>query len=262
MNIIVCVKRVPETAEAEIILDDSGKGIETEDLVFDMNEWDNYAMEEAIRIKEDLGGSITVVTVGPEESEDTLRRALAMGGDTALHLSDPLLSGGDPYATAKALHAALKNTPFDVLFAGVQAGDDGYGQVGPILAELFGVSHACMVNRVDVYGSKVHIHRELEGGLEEACEIDLPAVLSVQTGINEPRYVSIMGIRKARSKELRQVTAADLGLSADEVGAGGSLIEIKEMFLPPAGKQAEMLTGSVEEISDKVMGILKEKGGL
>jgi len=237
MNIIVCIKRVPETAEAEIILDESAKSIEQEDLVFDINEWDNYAMEAAIRIKEEIGGTITVVTLGDEESEDTLRRALAMGGDTALHLSDEAFLGGDPYATARALHAALKDVKFDLLLTGVQADDDGYGQVGSILAELFNLPHACMVNRLDIHGTKLHVHRELEGGLEEACEIPLPAVLSIQTGINEPRYVSIMGIRKARSK-------------------------IKELYLPPAEKQAEMLSGSVEEISDKVLGILKDKGGL
>jgi len=262
MDIIVCVKRVPETAEADIILDGSGKGIETEDLVFDINEWDNYAMEAAIRIKEEIGGTITVVSLGGEETEDTLRRALAMGGDRGVHLKDEAFMAGDPYATARALHGALKEIPFDLLLTGVQAGDDGYGQVGSILAELFGLPHACMVNRLDVHGSKLHVHRELEGGLEEACEIELPAVLSIQTGINEPRYVSIMGIRKARSKELREVNAGEAGLSADELGSAGSLIEIKELYLPPAGKQAEILSGSVDEISERVFGILKEKGGL
>ena len=110
MNLIVCVKRVPETSEAEITIDKSGKSIRTEDLVYDINEWDNYAVEEAVRIKESQGGgTITVVTLGPQESQDTLRRSLAMGADEALHLSDPALSGGDPYATARALHAALKD---------------------------------------------------------------------------------------------------------------------------------------------------------
>ena len=262
MDIIVCIKRVPETAEADIVLDDTGVGIEQEDLVFDINEWDNYAMEAAIQIKEEVGGSITVVTVGDEEAEDTLRRALAMGGDRALHLSDEAFLGGDPYAIARALHGALKGTSFDLLLTGVQAGDDGYGQVGSILAELFNLAHACMVNHLEVEGSKLHVHRELEGGLEEACEIEMPAVLSIQTGINEPRYVSIMGIRKARKKELREIDVQEVGLNSDELGSAGSLIEIKEMYLPPAEKQAEMLGGSLDEISEKVVGILKEKGGL
>jgi electron transfer flavoprotein beta subunit len=262
MNIIVCVKRVPETAEAEIAIDASGKGIKTEDLVFDINEWDNYAVEEAVRLKEAQGGTITVVTLGPADSQDTLRRALAMGADEALHLNDPAFAGGDAYATARALHAALKDKPFDLLLTGVQAGDDGYGQVGPLLGELFQVPHACMVSRIEVAGKKVGVHRELEGGLEESCEITLPAVLSVQTGINEPRYVSIMGIRKAKSKALREVGAGDLGLGADAVGVAGSLTEVKGLYLPPVGKEAEMLKGSAEEIAGRVLDILKEKGGL
>jgi len=262
MNIIVCVKRVPETAEAEIAIDASGKDIKAEDLVFDINEWDNYAVEEAVRLKEEHGGTITVVTLGPADSQDTLRRSLAMGADEAVHLNDPSFFSGDPYATAKALHAALEDKPFDLLFTGVQAGDDGYGQVGPMLGELFQVSHACMVNKVDVKEKNARIHRELEGGLEEVYEIELPAVLSVQTGINEPRYVSIMGIRKAKKKELREVGAGDLSLAAEEVGIAGSLTEVKELYLPPVEKEAEMLRGSPDEISERVLGILKEKGGL
>ena len=144
----------------------------------------------------------------------------------------------------------------------VQAGDDGYGQVGPILGELFQVPHACMITKVSVQDKGARIHRELEGGLEEVCEIELPAVLSIQTGINEPRYVSIMGIRKAKKKELREVGAGDLSLAAEEVGAAGSLTEVKELYLPAVEMEAEMLAGSPDEISGRVLDILKEKGGL
>lgn len=263
MNITVCVKRVPETSEAEIAIDKSGKSIRTEDLVYDINEWDNYAVEEAVRIKESQGeGTVSVVSLGPQESQDTLRRSLAMGADEALHLSDPALFDGDPYAIARALHAALKDKPFDLLFTGVQAGDDGYGQVGPILAELFNVPHATMVTSLTIEDKKVKVHRELEGGMEEVVSLELPAVLAIQTGINEPRYVSIMGIRKAKSKELREVSCNDISLSPDDCGLAGSLTEIKELFLPPTGKAAEIFTGSPEDVSVKVIDILKEKGGL
>jgi len=262
MNIIVCVKRVPETSEAEIAIDKSGKSIRTEDLVYDINEWDNYAVEEAVRIKESRGGTITVVTLGPSESQDTLRRSLAMGADEALHLSDPAFFNGDPYATARALHAALKNKPFDLLFTGVQAGDDGYGQVGPILAEFFNLPHATMVTKLDIQDKKARVHRELEGGIEEVVDLELPAVLAIQTGINEPRYVSIMGIRKAKSKELREVKQNDISLSPEETGPAGSLTELKELFLPPVGKAAEFFKGSPDDVSVKVIDILKEKGGL
>jgi electron transfer flavoprotein beta subunit len=263
MNIIVCVKRVPETSEAEIAIDKSGKSIRTEDLVYDINEWDNYAVEEAVRIKESQGGgTITVVTLGPEESQDTLRRSLAMGADEALHLSDPAFFGGDPYATARALHAALKDKPFDLLLTGVQAGDDGYGQVGPILGELFHLPHATMVTKLTVEDKKAQVHRELEGGMEEVVSLELPAVLAIQTGINEPRYVSIMGIRKAKSKGLREVSRNDISLAPEECGPAGSLTELKELFLPPTGKAAEIFKGSPDDVSIKVIDILKEKGGL
>jgi len=263
MNIIVCVKRVPETSEAEIAIDKSGKSIRTEDLVYDINEWDNYAVEEAVRIKESQGGgTITVVTLGPQESQDTLRRSLAMGADEALHLSDPALFGGDPYATARALHAALKDKPFDLLLTGVQAGDDGYGQVGPILAELFHVPHATMVTKLTIQDKKAQVHRELEGGMEEVVSLELPAVLAIQTGINEPRYVSIMGIRKAKSKGLRELSRNDISLAPEDCGPAGSLTELKELFLPPAGKVAEIFKGSPDDVSVKVIEILKEKGGL
>jgi electron transfer flavoprotein beta subunit len=263
MNIIVCVKRVPETSEAEIAIDKSGKSIRTEDLVFDINEWDNYAVEEAVRIKENQGsGTITVVTLGPQESQDTLRRSLAMGADEALHLSDPALFNGDPYATARALHAALKDKPFDLLLTGVQAGDDGYGQVGPILAELFNLPHATMVTKLTIQDKKAQVNRELEGGIEEVVSLELPAVLAIQTGINEPRYVSIMGIRKAKSKGLRELSRNDISLAPEDCGLAGSLTELKELFLPPTGKAAEIFKGSPDDVSIKVIDILKEKGGL
>ena len=185
-----------------------------------------------------------------------------MGADEAFHLNDSLLLGGDPYAIARALYAALQDKPFDLLFTGVQAGDDGYGQVGPILAEFFQVPHATMVTKVAVQDEKIYINRELEGGTEEVCEIKLPAVLSIQTGINEPRYVSIMGIRKAKKKDLREVGTKDLSVAPEELGSSGSLIELKEIYIPPAEKEAEILKGTPEEISEKVLNILREKGGL
>jgi electron transfer flavoprotein beta subunit len=185
-----------------------------------------------------------------------------MGADQAIHLNDPELWGGDTYVIARALHAALKDKPFDLLFTGVQAGDDGYGQVGPILAELFQVPHATMVTKVNIQGGQVRVNRELEGGLEEVVDLKIPAVLGIQTGINEPRYVSIMGIRKAKQKELREMGLKDLGLSPDAAGAAGSLFEVKELYIPPKEKQAAMFKGSPDDVSEKVLEILKDKGGL
>ncbi len=260
MDIIVCVKRVPETAEADIIIDSSGKDIQTDHLAFGINEWDDYAVEEAVRIKEAHGGTVTVVSLGNAEVQPVLRRTLAMGADEALLLNDPVFTGGDSYAIAKTLHAALKDKKFDLLLTGVQAGDDGYGQVGPMLGELFQLPSASMVTRIEVADEKITVTRELEGGMGENCELTLPSVLSIQTGINEPRYVSIMGLRKAKSKTLSEVGADALPISGDDLGASGALTEVASLYLPPVEKTAEMLEGDTETVSAKMMDILKKKG--
>jgi electron transfer flavoprotein beta subunit len=262
MNIIVCIKRVPETADADVMIDKSGRDIDKSGLVFDLNEWDSYAIEEAIRLKEKLGGVVTVLSMGGEESNESLRKCLAMGADDAIRLTDPAFSESDGFATARILAEAIRNIPYDLILAGTQAEDDGYGQVGVVLAELLGLPHASLVNRLEVQDKKVKAHRELEGGLEEVFEIDLPAVLTIQTGINEPRYVSIMGIRKVAKKEIKGLGMMDLHLKAEEVGLSGSDIRLEKIFLPSVGEGAEMLEGKPEEIALKVFDILKDKGGL
>jgi electron transfer flavoprotein beta subunit len=262
MNIIVCVKRVPETADADVIIDKSGKDIEKSGLVFDLNEWDNYAIEEAILLKEKKGGTVTVISMGGEESNESLRKCLAMGADDAVRLTDPAFGGSDGFATAKVLAEAVRKIPYDLVFTGVQAEDDGFGQVGVALAEILGIPHVSLVNSLEVQDKKVNAHRELEGGLEEVVEVDLPAVLTIQTGINQPRYVSIMGIRKVAKKEIKSLGVSDLNLKAEEVGLSGSYIQLEKIFLPPVGEGAQMLEGKPEEIASKVFNILKDKGGL
>jgi len=229
LDIIVCVKHVPETAEAEIKIDATGKAIEKTGLVFDINEWDDYALEEAVRIKERLGGTVTAITVGTEDADGTLRKCLARGADKAIRLSDARFEGSDSYATAKILHSAIKGLPFDLILAGALAGDDGYTMVGPILAEMLGVSHATMVKKIELGDGAAQVNRELEGGLEEIVEVRLPSVLSVQTGINEPRYVSILGIRKAMKEEIKTLSLADIDLSENDVGEAGSWMKIEKM---------------------------------
>ena len=260
MDIIVCVKHVPETAEAEIVIDESGKRIRMEDLVFDINEWDDYALEEAVLLKERLGGSVTVVTVGPEDADNTLRKCLARGADRAMRLTDKAFEGSDAYAIAKILHKAIKDLPFDLILTGAQAGDDGYAQVGVVLAELLGIPHATMVKKIEPKEGFMRVNRELEGRLEEVVEVKLPAVLAIQTGINEPRYVSIMGIRRARQKELKVLGLGDLGLREEEVGESGSWITLEKMFIPPVEKEAEILTGGLDEIAAKIVETLRARG--
>ncbi|NIO37496.1 electron transfer flavoprotein subunit beta [Candidatus Bathyarchaeota archaeon] len=260
MNVIVCVKHVPETAEAEIKIDATGKAIEEAGLVFDINEWDDYALEEAVRIKENFNGTVTAVTVGPEDADSTLRKCLARGVDRAVRLTDAQFEGSDGYAIAKILCNAIKDMSFDVILTGALADDDGYTMVGPILAELLGIPHATMVKKIDIADGVAKVNRELEGGLQEIIQVQLPAVLSVQTGINEPRYVSILGIRKAMKKEITVLGLADVNLSEEDVGESGSWMRIEKLYMPPVEKQAEFIVGSPEDIAGKIVEILKSRG--
>jgi len=244
LDVIVCVKHVPETAEAELKIDASGKAVEKTGLVYDINEWDDYALEEAVRIREKQGGSVTAITIGPDDSDSTLRKCLARGADKAIRLADPKFEGSDGYAIAKILHCVIKTMQYDLVLTGMQAGDDGSAMVGPILAQLLGIPHATMVKKLELGTGTAKANRELEGGLEEQVEVKLPALFSVQTGINEPRYVSIMGIRKAMQKEIKIMSLADTGLSENDVGLAGSWLKIEKLYVPPVEKQAEFLKGT------------------
>ena len=257
MDVIVCVKHVPETAEADIKIDPAGKSIEKTGLVFDINEWDDYALEEAVQIKEKLGGTVTAITIGSEDTDSTLRKCLARGADNAIRLTDPKFEGADSYAIAKILHKAIEDLSFNIILTGALAGDDGYTATGPILAELLGISYVTMVKKIEFNGDIAKVNRELEGGLEEIVEVRLPAVLTIQTGINEPRYVSIMGIRKAMQREIKVLGLADVGLKEDEIG---SWIKIEKMYVPPVEKQAEFLEGNPDEVAKKIAELLKARG--
>jgi len=260
LDIIICAKHVPETAEAELKIDPTGKSIDKTGLVFDINEWDDYALEEAVRIKEKQGGTVAAITVGADDSDSTLRKCMARGADKAIRMTDPKFNGSDGFATAKILHSAIKNLHYDLILTGTQAGDDGSSMVGPVLAELLKIPHVTMVKKIELGTGVAKVSRELEGGLEEQVDIKLPAVFSVQTGLNEPRYVSIMGIRKAMQKEIKVMTFADTGLTENDVGLAGSWTTIEKMFVPPVEKQAEFLKGSPEETAARVAEILKAKG--
>ncbi len=260
MDVVVCVKHVPETAEAELKINQSGKAIEKTGLVHDINEWDDYALEEAVRIKEKQGGTVTAITIGPEDSDSTLRKCLARGAGKAIRLTDPKFEGSDGYATAKILHSVIKTLHFDLILTGAQAGDDGSAMVGPILAQMLGIPHATMVKKIELSEGTAKVNRELEGGLEEIVQVKLPALFAVQTGINEPRYVSIMGIRKAMQKEIKVMDLADTGLSENDIGEAGSWIKIEKMYVPPVEKQAEFLKGTPDEVATKIAEIIKSRG--
>jgi electron transfer flavoprotein beta subunit len=259
MEILVCVKRVPDPAENEIEVNRDGSDIERDDLVYSVNEWDNYAVEEAIRIRDKVGGSVAVATVGDEDAEEVLRREMAMGADNGILLSDAAFAGVDGRGIAAILKTAVEKGKYDLILTGALA-DDGAGQVGGMLAALLDWPYASVVNSIDILDdSKIKVGREIEGGNHEINEIDLPCVLSIQTGINEPRYVGIRGIRKVASVDIPVYDAADLGLSAEAVGAR---VNRADYFVPALGAGAEILEGSMEEKIDKLIELLKAKGGL
>ncbi|MEO0124351.1 MAG: electron transfer flavoprotein subunit beta/FixA family protein [candidate division WOR-3 bacterium] len=254
MNIIVCIKRVPQTAEADVKIDSSGKDIIKERLAFDMNESDSYALEEAILLKEKYGGSVTVISFGYPDTEDTLRIALAKGGDSAIRIKAEEMGETDGYKTAKVLSSVIKGLNYDLVLTGCMATDDGYSMVGQTLAELLGIPHATLVTKLEVSDKKLQVHRELEGGLLEHLELSLPALVTIQTGINTPRFASLIAIRRAASKEIKTIGKSELPSDIDT----HSILE--ELFLPPVGKRAEILTGSADEVATKIAGIIKEKG--
>jgi electron transfer flavoprotein beta subunit len=262
MEILVCVKRVPDTSENEIEVNRNGTDIERDDLVYSVNEWDNYAVEEAIQIRDKIGGSVTVVTVGDDESEEILRREMAMGADKGVLLRDDAFEGSDGRGIAAILKAHVEKGNYHLILTGAQA-DDGAGQVGGMLAAMLGYPFASLVNKLEVLdNNKIKVGREIAGGNQEMSEMDLPCVLSIQTGINEPRYVGIRGIRKVASLDIPVNGAADLGVDATAIGSAGARVNRLDYFVPEAGKGAEMLEGSTEEIIEKLIELLKAKGGI
>lgn len=260
MEIVVCVKHVPDTTETEIAIRDDERAIEKRGLVFDINEADNYAIEEALLLKEEFGGSITVLSVGPPEADETLRMCLAKGVDKAVRLIDEVFEGSDSYATARILSEAIRDMDYDLVLTGVQADDDGCAQVGVTLAEMLGIPHAALVVSTEVEDGRMKVHRELEGGLHEVLEIELPALFTIQTGINEPRYASIFGIRKAMKKEIETLDLEALGLAEEAAGEAGSKTSLIKLFIPVVTAQATILEGSPEEVSSELVTIFKNEG--
>src|SRR5579862_634893 len=261
MEILVCAKRVPDTSENEIELNGDGD-IDRDELVYSVNEADNYAVEEALEIVERTGGTVTVVTVGGDEDEEILRREMAMGARQAVLLSDDAFNGSDGRGIAAILAAFVKKGHYELILTGVQA-DDGAGQVGGMLAAMLDCPFASLVTSIEVLGGgKLKISREIEGGNKEINEIDLPCVLSIQTGINEPRYVGMRGIRQVASVPIPALGAADVGVDQTAVGDAGARVKRVDYFVPALSKGAQILHGSREENADQVLELVAAKGGL
>jgi electron transfer flavoprotein beta subunit len=261
MEILVCARRVPDTSENEIELNADGNDIEREELVYSVNEADNYAVEEALQIRDRVGGNVTVVTIDGEDGEEILRRELAMGANHAALVCDDAFNGSDGRGIATILKAFVEKGHYDLILTGVQA-DDGAAQVGGMLASMLDYPFASLVNSITVEEGKLKVSREIEGGNREMNEIDLPCVLSIQTGINEPRYVGMRGIRQVASVPIATLAASDLGVDRSAVWNVAARIKRTDYFVPTAVKGAEMLHGSREENADRILELVAAKGGL
>jgi electron transfer flavoprotein beta subunit len=262
VEILVCVRRVPDTTENEVQLNSAGNEIVPDELVYSINEPDNYAVEEALQIVAKIGGSVTVATVGGEDDEEVLRREMAMGANQGVLITDETFNGSDGRGIATILKAFVQKGHYDLILTGVQA-EDGGAQIGGMLAALLDYPFASLVNSIEVLeGRKLKISREIEGGNKEMNEIDLPCVLSIQTGINEPRYVGMRGIRQVASVPVPTFSASELGIDENTVGAAAARVKRVDYFIPSLGKGAEILHGSREENIDKVLELVAAKGGL
>jgi electron transfer flavoprotein beta subunit len=258
MDIVVCVKRVPET-EAGIRIKPDGSDIERSGLAYDLNDFDNYGLEEALRLKEKHGGSVTVATVGDASSDETLRQCLAKGADAAVRCWSDDMRGSDGVGVARVLGAAIKALKHDLVLCGVQSEDDDASVVPPALAEVLGLPSITVATKLEVTGQALKVHRELEGGLLAVVETQLPALVSIQTGLNQPRLAALRGILAAKGKPITVRTSADLGL-AGQVGSAAAKVRVKKLSFPPAGEGARMLSANEEQAAKELVALLREKG--
>lgn len=250
MNVVVCVKQIPNP-DLQYRIREDGKDVVRNNLSYQVNGPDEFALEEAVRVKEAQGGQVTAVAVGPERVTEALRQAMAKGADEAIRVGFPEGREYDPRAVAHALATAIRDLEYDLVLCGVQSDDFAHGATGPILGALLGVPHASVVTKVELEDGRVRVHRELEGGIEEVVRLPLPALLTIQFGINEPRYASVAAILKATRRPIQEVEGAtpeDGGLS------------VRRMYVPEETKGAEMLEGPPEEVARRLAGILREKG--
>jgi electron transfer flavoprotein beta subunit len=258
MNSIVCLKEVPDT-ETRIEVRD-GKVVE-EGVQYVVNPYDEYALEEALKWQETHGGKVTMVSLGPERARESILKGLAMGADEVYHLSDEQFLGGDAYATAKALAATItKLGDYDAIFCGKQTVDEDNAAVGIMLAQMLDLPHVSVVSRLEIAedGKSARAERDIEGG-KEVVELPLPAVITAQKGLNEPRYPSFRGIRQARKKPFVQFTVADVGLEASSVGAAGAMLEVVEVVPPPERPQGRIVQGEPAEAAKEVVRLLREE---
>lgn len=250
MQILVCLKQVAASDEV-LRVHPSGAWIEESDASFAMNEPDSFALEEGLRLKEKHGGEVIAVSAGPARAGSTIREALAKGADRGILVEDERLSNSDSLSTARALAAAIGREKHDLVLTGLQSGDAGFGQTGVIVAELLGLPHATLIMEVSAGKTSVRVKRELEAGWFQYVELPLPALLTIQSGINTVRYATLMGIKKAKSKPLARYTCEDLGIEIKPAQI------VRRLYTPERSKQTQFLEGAPGEVARQLVDKLK-----
>ena len=250
MKIIVSVKQVP-ARDSALRIDGQGKWLDESDISFEMNEPDAYALEEALQLKEKLGGEVVVVCAGPSRAAQTIREALAKGADRGIHVETEQEGTLDALTTARLLAKAIESESPEYILTGLQSDDLGFGQTGVIMAELLGFAHATIVMDVEPQGASVRVKRELEDGWFQYVTLPLPAVLTIQSGIKKLRYATLMGIKKAKSKEVKLLPYAQLGVEP------APSAEMHRVYLPERSKETQILSGDPKNIARELVQKLK-----
>ena len=250
MKIVVCIKQVP-ARDSLLRVDASRPWIQDADLSYEINEPDAYALEEGLQLKEKHGGEVVVLCAGPARAAQTIREALAKGADSAIHIEEENLGAFDPLGLARLMVAALQPEKPDLVLTGLQSDDLGYGQTGVILAEVLGLPHATIIMQVEKQDGTIRVKRELEDGWFQHVEMPLPALLTIQSGINKLRYATLMGIKKAKTKEVKHLTTAELG------GARQAAIQFARVYLPEKTKHSQIFDGPPKEAAAKLVEKLK-----
>jgi electron transfer flavoprotein beta subunit len=255
---MVCLKQVPHQ-DARLDVRPDGTWIQEDNLKFEINSYDTYALEEALQTKDAGECEVVAVSIGPDRVTQALRTALGMGADRAIHVKDGEAEGSDALGVARILAAVAKEENPDLIFTGFMADDGNFAAVPPMLAELLDIPHTSAALKVDRENGSVKVDRETEGGVREVVELQSPCLIAVQTGLNQVRYASLKGIMAAKKKPLDVKTIADLGLSG-RVGAANAKIAIEKVSMPQKGESAELVTGSVDEMANGLLLKIKELG--
>jgi electron transfer flavoprotein beta subunit len=255
MKIIVCLKQVPKN-DSILRINDQGNWIQDRDLTYEINESDAYGLEAALQLKEKQGGEVVALSMGPSRVQSVIKEALARGADRGIHLEDPAFEKLDAFGIASVITAAAKAEGFDLLLTGLQSDDNGFGQTGVIAAELLGLPHATIVMDVELKDGQLRVKRELESGFFQWVTMPLPAVLTIQSGINTLRYATLKGIMAAKKKEIKKFDAAALGIQRESLSPR---MEFLRVYAPVKNKQTQFIEGSPAEIASRLIEKLKNE---